>query len=301
MPQASNWATLPERDQADQTFQYKAMKARRIKDLPPSDAKFFRAVSEGLSHILANATRLESSARALKDAGHSQGTEVLRSIAEEEAAKFLILIDAVRCPRQPANVWSRQLGYFNRHLARGIYAEVCGLRPADFRKLERYVEAERETLYLDGPNDVDWIFRTRILANREEAMYVDYVEDDEGHRWDFPRDDEMQLLLYFTPPVLRIAQALSGTGLATPEGLAVVAEVWRCVKVPSLNWEDLRDLNCRTLEKLDEKGLLEREREEEVSRVIEDWPFPLYPLDLAPKEVNREELEQARARWSPDF
>ena len=111
----------------------------------------------------------------------------------------------------------------------------------------------------------------------------------------------MQLLLYFTPPVLKIAQALSGIGLATPEGLAVVAKVWRCVKVPSLNWEDLRDLNHDTLDKLDEKGLLKRERAEEVSKVIEDWPFPLYPLDLAPKEVSEEGLEQARARWAPDF
>lgn len=206
------------------------MRARAIKDLTQlPDKEFFRAVSEGLSHILANATRLESSARALKDAGHSQGTEVLRSTAEEEAAKFLILIDAVRCPWQPAKVWSRQLGYFNQHLARGIYAEICGLNLTDFRELERFVEAERETLYLDGPYDVDWIFRNRILANREEAMYVDYVENDEGHRWQFPRDEVMGLLPYFTPPVLRIVQALSGTGLATPEGLAVVAEVWRCV------------------------------------------------------------------------
>ncbi len=278
------------------------MRARAIKDLTQlPDEEFFRAVSEGLSHTLANATRLESSARALKDAGHSQGTEVLRSTAGEEAAKFLILIDAVRCPRQPTKVWSRQLGYFNQHLARGIYAEVCGLNLTDFRELERYVEADRETLYLDGPYDVDWIFRNRILANREEAMYVDYVENDEGHRWHFPRDEVMGLMPYFTPPVLRIVQALSGTGLATPEGLAVVAEVWRCVKVSSLNWEELRHLNRNTLEKLDEKGLLKRDKEEEVSKFIENWPFPLYPLDLAPKEVSREELEQARARWSPDF
>ncbi len=63
------------------------MRARAIKDLTQlPDEEFFRAVSEGLSHTLANATRLESSARALKDAGHSQGTEVLRSTAGEEAA-----------------------------------------------------------------------------------------------------------------------------------------------------------------------------------------------------------------------
>ena len=198
-------------------------------------------------------------------------------------------------------VWSRQLGCFNQHLARGIYAGVCSLRPVDFREVERYVEADRETFYLDGPNDVDWIFRNRILANREEAMYVDYVEYDEEHRWVFPRDDEVQLLLYFTPPAVKIAQALSKTGLASPEGLAVVAEVWRSVKIPSLNWEELCDLNRNTLEKLHEKGLLKREREEELSRVIEDWPFPLYPLDLAPKKVSQEELEQARAHWSPPF
>lgn len=73
------------------------------------------------------------------------------------------------------------------------------------------------------------------------------------------------------------------------------------MKVSSLSWEELRDLNRNTLENLDEKGLLKSEKEEEVSEVIEKWPFPLYPLDLAPKEISREELEQARAGWSADF
>jgi hypothetical protein len=47
----------------------------------------------------------------------------LKLFVEEEAAKFHILLDAVRCPREPADRFSRQLGYFNQHPVKGLYAE----------------------------------------------------------------------------------------------------------------------------------------------------------------------------------
>lgn len=45
----------------------------------------------------------------------------------------------------------------------------------DLTEAKRHVDRERRTLYLDGPNDIDWIFRNDITQRREEAMYLDYV------------------------------------------------------------------------------------------------------------------------------
>ena len=208
------------------------MKARAAKDLGQlSDPDFLQAVSEGLGLVIENATRLYEGAQTLLKAKHAQGTHVLTLLAEEEAAKFLILIDAVRCPRRLAKIRARQLGYFNNHLTRGIYASLSDARPIDLAELERYADSERKSLYLDGPNDVDCIFRNRTLARREEAIYVDYIEDDDGHHWLGPRDDDVFLHLDMAPSQLKICQALHRTGMTTPAGLAVVAKIWRRVKV----------------------------------------------------------------------
>jgi hypothetical protein len=53
--------------------------------------------------------------------------------------------------------------------------------------LVRYVDLLRRNYYLDGPNDVDWLFRNEIMAEREERLYVDYVETDDGDMWISPR------------------------------------------------------------------------------------------------------------------
>jgi subtilisin family serine protease len=68
--------------------------------------------------------------------------------AEEEAAKFHILLDAVRCPRQPAEIFSRQLSYFNAHIAKGLYANYYKIfAPADLPEIRRYMDSSR----------IDWI------------------------------------------------------------------------------------------------------------------------------------------------
>ena len=102
------------------------MRERRIKDLVQlSDTDFIRTTSEGLSLIVENAGQLATAAKSLKDAKHPQGTEILKLMAGEEAAKFLILMDAVRCPLKETKLRSRTLGYYYNHLARGIYADLA--------------------------------------------------------------------------------------------------------------------------------------------------------------------------------
>lgn len=99
------------------------MRPRAIRDLTQlADAEFYAELAKGLRLCAANALQLWRDARAVLRPDRPQGFNILRLFVEEEAAKFHILLDAVRRPRQPAGILSRQLGYFNQHLAKGLYA-----------------------------------------------------------------------------------------------------------------------------------------------------------------------------------
>jgi AbiV family abortive infection protein len=153
------------------------VRLRAIRNLSQlNDSELLSEVSEGLRLCVGNALRLWCDARRLRESRRPQGFEILRLFVEEEAAKFHILLDAVRCLRQPADRFARQLGYFNQHLAKGLYAEYYNFAsPGGLAEVRRYMDRDRQALYLDGPNDVDWVFRNDILRKREESIYVDYV------------------------------------------------------------------------------------------------------------------------------
>ena len=213
------------------------MRARAIKDLSQlSDTAFFSEAAEGLEHIISNARRLYDSAVLLAEAKHGHSYRVLMSLSEEEASKFLILIDAVRCPRQPADRFSNQLARFNDHLAKGLYARSCYMRPASLQQLQEYLDHYREELYLDGPNDVDWIFRNQIIRGREEILYVDYVAHEDGHSWFHPGPYNESSFFYCDtdkPVALRTVDLLHNVGLSKANALAEIANLWRPAAIGS--------------------------------------------------------------------
>lgn len=133
------------------------MDPRRVVDIARlSDAAFFVEVAAGLPLIHENAVRIWESVLVLAERKHYRAAQILKTVALEEAAKYLILLDAVRCPRKPdMKKFSDQLKKFYAHLARGLYAEICDWRPADLRELRVNIERECRTYYLDGPHDVD--------------------------------------------------------------------------------------------------------------------------------------------------
>ena len=97
------------------------MRVRAIKDLMQlGEPAFFAAIAEGLELIVQNVSRLYDGALTLAKASQPHAASVLQRLAEEEASKVLILLDAVRCPRLPADRLSRQLARFNDHLAKGL-------------------------------------------------------------------------------------------------------------------------------------------------------------------------------------
>ena len=174
---------------------------------------------------------------------------MLTTLAKEEAAKVLILLDAVRCPQSSGDRLSRQLARFNDHLAKGLYARVCGMRPATLAQLQEYIDNDREEFYLDGPNDVDWIFRNQVTQSREGMFYVDYVAHDDGHRWSDPAVFED--VLFSSPPMpdaVRMALNLSGVAEISTEALAVVAATWRDhVPEAETHCTEITELNALTL------------------------------------------------------
>ncbi|MGJ5814847.1 hypothetical protein [Paludibaculum fermentans] len=220
---------------------------------------------------------------------------------EEEAAKFLILMDAVRCPPTPPNIFTRHLGNFNQHLAKGLYSRYYGYVLMSLQEANEHLERDRRTHYLDGPSDVDWIFRNDILREREEAVYVDYVATDDGHFWHCPVPERLRIGMWSQPPmVLRMARALRAAGLCRPAALRVIADHWRgLVLDESVEGFRTRELNRRTLELLDENNLLRRRPQSDYDFIVNEWRLPLYPLDMAPINVDPQELRHIQQNWSP--
>ena len=258
------------------------------------------AISQGLELLVGRVESLGLDLAYLERGEHSRAWNVIAASSEEEAAKALILLDLVRMDPRDSKGASRQLSYFYSHLARLIYVEVAQISPADFAEVRSFVDLMRPSHYLDGPNDVDWIFRNQLLARREETLYVDYVEDEEGARWITPdaRDD---LIFSYSTPIQDLVLSLHRIGSTSRAGLQVIADAWRGQSIEdSTHWQEARALNRRIVEDLVKKGLsLPDASNEDADRVTDRWTFPLSGLDLAQLEVSMEELEAQRARHVP--
>lgn len=106
---------------------------------------------------------------------------------------------------------------------------------------------------------------------------------------------------YRTPAVIDVARALHQVNATTPAGLAVVAEVWRPVDVRAeMRFDERERLNWRTLDVLEERGLLAPAPDEVYAVIRNRWTFPLWPLDLRVRKIEKEHLREVRRRWAPD-
>jgi len=267
------------------------------------DNELFREMAVGWSMVLRNVDRLMRGCDSLSDAKQYHCAGLLAVIAQEEASKALILTDAARCPRQPNLRFSGHLARFNDHLAKGLYARGCDMSSADLEQFQGYLNHFRLEFYLDGPNDVDWIFRSEVKQKREDMLYVDYVETDEGHYWSDPAQfEELDNRRPLVPGSVRMARALSEVGIATPEGLRAVAEIWRPASLSrKTQYGEFRRLNIATLKKLDELCLLRDPPRNTLRLVADEWPFPMYDLDLTMQRVDRKDLRERQQAWNLDL
>jgi hypothetical protein len=148
------------------------MRPKAIRDLVQlRDSALFEEIAKGLQLVAKNVARLSDGRRALAEASMAHAARVLGKMAEEEASKYFILLDAVRCPRQPQPRLVSHLGRFHDHLAKGLYAKACMYRPSSLGQLQEYLDLDRNDFYLDGFHGVEWVFRNDVTGGREDALY----------------------------------------------------------------------------------------------------------------------------------
>lgn len=282
------------------------MRARAIAALNAhADDRFFQEIGSGLELIAQHASRLAEAAVRLAEDHQGRAMRVMELIASEEAAKYLVLLDAVRCPIHPPRRRVRQLKRFNNHLPKGIYAASVNARPAHFGELLGFIRSMRQAFYLDGPTGMDWIFRNEVRSRREEALYVDYVEAEMEHRWWAPHpvwDDPSMTRMHVVPRVVKLVEAMNIAGFHAVPSLRTIANMWRAFDPdPDTHTTELRGRIVATLEELEEQGWPEATTSEVLSTILEAWPFPLWNQELSEIEVNPDDLRRQRDSFDPGF
>lgn len=259
---------------------------------------FWRDVARGIDHLVANIQRLDGSAQRASSDGDESIATLLGSFADEEAAKVLILVDAVRCPQSEAKARARTLKRWSNHLWKGIYARACDWRPVDFSELASYINQEIQPFYLDGPRDVDWIFRNEITSRRERHIYVDLVEDitesgqdGQERNWVTPEDFTSSMTRYRTSACVEVALSLHAHGISTVSGLQHVAAIWQPIAPESMDSLELLAKINETLSavRLDPEEEAVQEEDQPSPSPLAYWPFPLWPIG-EPEDVKRSEL-----------
>lgn len=275
-----------------------------IKDLAQfNDTELFEIVSEGASHIVKNASRLDEAAKKLSGADDYHTSRILRHFASEEAAKVLVLLDVVRCPREKSQEKARTLECFSDHIGKAVYAQACEWRPANFQNVVSYVKKARAPYYLDGPSGHDWIFQNHIQESRENLLYVDYIRDiteenePRERYWAYPHDEQFTIdtiFDYYTPPSsVTLALALHSAKITTVSGLRVIAEIWRSfVPTPDTSISELTDRNLHTVNTLLERGVLDMNKLESSQHyTLSNWPFPLWSLPVGKERIKHTEQQ----------
>lgn len=250
-------------------------------------------IGDGLKHLGAHIEHLMWSVEHLSKAGQESGAAALHGICLEESAKVLILLDIARTRDQ--RVARKGCDYFYLHLPRLIYANVHASNPADFGEIEQAVAWLRPSHYLDGPNDVDWIWRNDLLRTRENALYVDYEETEDGYMWTGGGTDQ----LYPNTVAVRLVLAMKYSGLLTERGVHAAASVWgRGEFDSSTRWEFCANKALEVLAATLPSGAVRSEKLASALHLIrEKWTFPLLSLNLKEEPVAMATLRERQDHY----
>ena len=260
-----------------------------------SPESFLDSLAIGLPLIWLNADALWSESKEIAALGPRRAVGIMQALAEEEAAKVLLLFDAMRCPSSMFKEFRRLVRQVDQHLGKGIYARYYGTSPGDIAETKRIVEYERSGFVREGEFG-EFILPNSITTGRESRLYVSYIRNDDGsHEWHQPFDPSFRLSGLGQSAAIRVADALYTAGLFKRDALAFASEFWR--KKPfhdvgtdplapeaegMLPWRSLTNMNIEMLHGLFERNLLSSLATLEVQQTIaHDLLFPLYPFDLA--------------------
>lgn len=267
-----------------------------LADFP--DSRLFEEVAKGIPLIFQNAYALDTAAQKLHQERQFRVSDAVRRFSEEEAAKILILIDLIRCPSMPDRK-AETAKFFYSHVAKRIYATTCSYpRIASFGELCNLIETESRPSYLDGPNQVDWIFLNSVVAEREQALYVDYVQDITEEFgscfWRDPIQTPYETPEYKSPDCVKLGNALLEAGAGSLEGLTLIANLWRgFAPGPETDRAELQILIKHTLEKL---AKIEKfsENQPSLSFIVSHWSFPLWSLTIKEPRAKSRDLDELR-------
>ena len=224
--------------------------------------------------------------------------EVLSGHAVEEAAKILILMDAVRCPKKLISEHiGKIVGWFYDHLARLIYAEVIGWRPTHITELRKYVRPLRLSHSVDGEIG-EFIFPNWSLYMRESQMYADIAcEEGKDPYWNAPSSVTLGMAP-FEPPALTLTKAMSALGLFSAKGLIATSEIWSTTTFSDS--EDCRDalsLTRKLVNRLVEQDIpTQSATDEHVGTLAHLWQLPMYDFDFELIDVPLEKLKKEQDR-----
>lgn len=280
----------------------KAKQLSRIAQLPGPER--LEVMAEGIG-LISESVRAMLQERDTVWETAPRGSLLLGTLAEEEAAKALILIDYVRPPQgtSPRELAAHIKRAYD-HMARGVYVEYYHTRPASFGEVMEIVDRERVSLYLDGPEGFEWIFRNAIMQRREEAMYVDFVEVEGDLQWQSP-DFRVRLEEGMRPVPSRIGTlllAMVDGGLLDAEGLRCLQDVWSSLDLRAETpWTECLRANR---DFINSAGRVGKEVPESLQAHVErGLLFPLTRLDTSERAVDRQTLVDARdeavRNWNP--
>jgi hypothetical protein len=251
-------------------------------------------IAEGLPIILESSLGFWRASAQLPD--NPREAQVLEGFAEEEAAKILILMDAVRCPLKliPEKIGVIVANFYD-HLARLIYAEAQGWKPMHVSQLREYVDLERKAHYLEGCVG-EYIVPNSNVTMRESLLYADIEAYEDGvPRWNKPTS-YVSGLPRFTPTALRVAEALSALGAFSRRGLNATADIWGQLEFrDKQTFADAERLTQQLLKRLVEEGLpSEAATDDDVRALYGSWQMPMYHLDFKSIDVPLAELLEER-------
>jgi AbiV family abortive infection protein len=247
-------------------------------------------IAEGLTNIQVHVQQLR---HGIDESFNPSQSEILAQLAEEEAAKALILLDIVRTGWRDTKAINALFKAFYNHFSRCLYAELVEIKPTKFGELRDYVEVVRVNRHLDGPNDIDWEFSNDILRKRVDSLYVDLVEyEDDGPTWTDPSKGGSPFGTL--TPASNLIDELGDAGCFTTAGLVVIADTWKGAQVDDETpWSEARERNREIFTALEVPA-------ENISRkMLEQWHFPIGQLNLGLRIVSDDELEAERKRNHP--
>jgi hypothetical protein len=276
------------------------MKVRQFKQLAGlSFEKRLPLLVEGLEAIAGNIARIAGELTACGGKDMVRATRLLRNVGQEEAGKFLILIDSCRAPHSDGRAISRQFQRAGNHLAKLIYAQMADYSITSREEMVDLIEMHRKELHLDGPNDFDFIFRNELISERESTLYVDLVDSEGELEWWAP--SEYAVPMGVSRPMI-LVQALVETGIVSPAGLRLLRDAWSGFNpLADSHYSEWAKRSSSALETFATQHMVDEAWSKAASRVVHLWPMPLVELDISEVEVKVEELVIERAEKYKNF